>query len=73
MHSSEELTELPNGMVRLRLRLNSLEEVEKWVLSMGTQARVVRPEKLRERLFKATHELFERYGGPMVIAGRDEG
>jgi membrane protein DedA with SNARE-associated domain len=50
-----------------------LEEVEKWVLSMGTHATVIRPEKLRERLFKATHELFERYGGPIVLAGRDEG
>jgi predicted DNA-binding transcriptional regulator YafY len=57
----------------VRLRLNSVEEVERWVLSMGTHATVIRPEKLRERLFKATHELFERYGGPMVIAGRDEG
>jgi hypothetical protein len=26
--------------------------------------------KLRERLFKATHELFERYGGPMVTSSR---
>lgn len=64
---------MPNGMVRLRLRLISLEEVEKWVLSMGTHATVIRPEKLRERLFRATHELFERYCGPMVVAGRDEG
>ena len=73
LHSSQELTELPKGMLRVRLRLNSLEEVERWILSMGTHATVVRPEKLRERLFKATQELFERYGGPTVLAGRDEG
>lgn len=73
LHSSQELTELGKGMLRVKLRLNSLEEVERWVLSMGTHATIVRPEKLRERLFKATHELFERYGGPVVIAGRDEG
>jgi len=53
--------------------LSSLEEVERWVLSMGTHATVIRPDALRERLFKATHALFERYGGPVVIAGRDEG
>lgn len=40
---------------------------------MGTHATVVMPEKLRERLFKATRELFERYGGPMMLAGGDEG
>src|SRR5262249_30054523 len=34
LHSSQELTEMPGGMVRLRLRLNSLEEIERWVLSM---------------------------------------
>lgn len=73
LHSSQELTELPKGMLRVRLRLNSLEEVERWILSMGTHATVVRPEKLRERLFKATQGLFERYGGPTVLAGRDEG
>ena len=31
------------------------------------------PEKLRERLSKASEELWQRYGGPMVIAGRDKG
>jgi proteasome accessory factor B len=73
LHSSQELTELAKGTLRVRLRLNSLEEVERWILSMGTHATVVRPEKLRERLFRATQVLFERYGGPAVIAGRDEG
>jgi proteasome accessory factor B len=73
LHSSQELTELPKGMLRVRLRLNSREEIARWILSMGTHATVIRPEKLRERLFRATHELFERYGGPIVLAGRDEG
>jgi len=72
-HESQELTELPKGMLRVTMWLNNIEEVEKWVMGFGTHATVIRPEKLRERLFKATHELFERYGGPIVIAGRDEG
>jgi hypothetical protein len=41
-------------------------------LTVGTHATVIRPEALRERLFEATLELFERSGGPVVIAGRDE-
>ena len=32
-HASQELAELPGGEVRLRLRLNSLEEAERWVLT----------------------------------------
>ncbi|HOX56167.1 MAG TPA: WYL domain-containing transcriptional regulator [Candidatus Paceibacterota bacterium] len=67
LHSSQELTEMPGGMLRVRLRLDSLEEAERWVLSLGTHATVIRPEKLRERLFKATGELWQRYGGPMVM------
>jgi predicted DNA-binding transcriptional regulator YafY len=73
LNSSHELTERPRGMLQVRLRLDSLEEAERWVLSLGTHATVIRPDKLRERLFKATEELWQRYGGPMVIAGRDEG
>jgi predicted DNA-binding transcriptional regulator YafY len=69
LHSSQEVTELPGGMVLLRMRLNSLEEVEKWVLSMGAHATVVRPEDLRERLFKATKVLWQRYGEPSGDSG----
>ena len=49
-HRSQELTELPKGMLRLRMRLSDLAEVEKWILSMGTHATVVRPQALRERM-----------------------
>lgn len=62
-HSSQELTELPSRHLRMRMRLNSIEEAERWVLSWGTHATVVRPEKLRERIFRATEELWQRYGG----------
>ena len=45
----------------------SLEEAERWVLGLGTHATVIRPEKLREWLSRATEELRRRYGGPMVL------
>jgi predicted DNA-binding transcriptional regulator YafY len=61
-HSSQELTELPGGQARLRLRLNSLEEAERWVLSWGSHATVVRPRELRERLAAVGREFRERYG-----------
>ena len=44
LHSSQELTEVPGGMLRVRPRLDSLEEAERWVLSLGTHATVIRPE-----------------------------
>ncbi len=37
-------------------------KVEPWVLSMGTHATVIRPDKLRQRLLEATQALSRRYG-----------
>ena len=62
LHSSQELTEMPGGMLRVRLRLDSLEEAERWVLGMGGHGTVVRPEALRQRLAKVGGQLVERYG-----------
>jgi proteasome accessory factor B len=62
-HSSQELTELPSRQLRLRMRLNSIEEAERWVLSWGTHATVVRPQALAARLCDAAIELRDRYKG----------
>ena len=60
-HESQELTELPKGWLRVSLRLNNIEELEKWVMGFGTHATVVRPNALRERLAKTGADLVERY------------
>ncbi len=60
-HSSQELTELPEGRLRVKLRLNSLEEVERWVLGFGQHATVVAPEELREKLEKTARTIHEKY------------
>jgi predicted DNA-binding transcriptional regulator YafY len=61
-HSSQELTELPGGQIRLRMRLNSIEEAERWVLSWGSHATVARPQALRDRLLEVGEEFGRRYG-----------
>ena len=38
LYGSQQMTELPKGLLRLRIRLNNLEEVERWLLSFGTHA-----------------------------------
>lgn len=60
-HSSQEVTELPGRQIRLRMRLNSIEEAERWVLSWGTHATVVRPLALATRICKTAIDLKERY------------
>ena len=60
-HESQGFTELSKGMLRVSLRLNNVEEVEKWVMGFGAHATVVRPDVLRERLRKTAVEVAERY------------
>ena len=60
-HASQELTELPGRRIRLRLRLNNIEEAERWVLSWGGHATVVGPPALVERMCRTATELWERY------------
>lgn len=60
-HVSQEITELPRRQLRLRLRLNSIEEAERWVLSWGTHATVVRPQALANRLRETSKVLQFRY------------
>jgi predicted DNA-binding transcriptional regulator YafY len=47
-HDSQQLRELDHGGVELRLKLSSLLEVERWVLSWGGNATVVSPVELGE-------------------------
>ncbi len=60
-HASQKLSELPAGGSHLCLRLSGLEEIERWVLSWGIHATVVRPQELANRLGRVAHELVNRY------------
>ena len=64
-HSSQEFLELPDGTSRFRMRLNNIEEMERWVLSWGAHAMVVRPRALAERIRKTAVELTTRYAEPV--------
>jgi predicted DNA-binding transcriptional regulator YafY len=52
---------LPKRQLRLRLRLNSIHEAERWVLSWGQHATVVRPQNLANRLHATAKALQARY------------
>ena len=49
-HPSQHLTELPDGGVELRLKLSSLVEIQRWVLSWGGDVKVIRPPELAETI-----------------------
>jgi proteasome accessory factor B len=60
-HSSQQITNLPDGSCQLRLRLSSLEEIEGWILSFGIHARVLQPRTLADRLLNTTKFLVASY------------
>ena len=49
-HASQQLLDTPDGGVELRLELNELTAVTKWVLGFGASAVVTEPPELRERV-----------------------
>jgi predicted DNA-binding transcriptional regulator YafY len=56
-HESQEQRELKGGGVELRLKLSSLVEVQRWVLSWGGDVVVVKPPQLREVVQAAAREI----------------
>ena len=58
-HDSQELQERPDGGLDLHLKLSSLPEVERWVLSWGGDAAVVSPRELASSVAAAAQRLLE--------------
>ncbi len=58
-HSSQKIRENPDGTLELELKLKSLPEIERWVLSWGAHVRVKAPAELVESV-KASIRAMER-------------
>lgn len=56
-HESQELRELKDGGLELKLKLSSLAEVERWVLSWGGEATVIKPRELIESVRAAAGKI----------------
>jgi predicted DNA-binding transcriptional regulator YafY len=59
-HASQQLRDLKKGGVELRLKLSSLMEVQRWVLSWGGDAVVVKPRELAESVQGAAQMILRR-------------
>ncbi len=62
-HPSQELIELPEGEVELRLKLSSLVEVQRWILGWGGHARVIQPPELTEFVTEAARRILSSHKG----------
>jgi predicted DNA-binding transcriptional regulator YafY len=58
-HESQRLQELKNGGVELHLKLSSLVEIERWVLSWGGDAKVIKPRELFEAVRNAAKKILQ--------------
>jgi len=58
-HPSQELRELPDGRLELRLKLSSLDEVQRWILGWGGQAVPVAPPELVTAVGRAAGRIIE--------------
>lgn len=58
-HDSQELKELPDGGVELKLTLSSLVEVERWVLSWAGNATVIQPPQLAKAIKAAAQRIID--------------
>ncbi|HEX4342450.1 MAG TPA: WYL domain-containing protein [Verrucomicrobiae bacterium] len=58
-HASQELRELKNGHLELRLKLSSLIEIERWVLSWGGDATVIQPRELAMTIQQAARNILK--------------
>ena len=56
-HDSQQLRELKDGGVELRLRLSGLAEIERWILSWGGDVKVLNPRELVESVKQAAEEI----------------
>ena len=61
-HASQQQHELKGGGLELRLKLSSLVEIERWVLSWGADVAVVRPKELAASIQAAARQILEPRG-----------
>jgi len=60
-HPSQRIKDLADGGIELTMKLGSLPEVQRWVLSWGEHAQVLAPESLRRELSATARALREFY------------
>jgi predicted DNA-binding transcriptional regulator YafY len=58
-HESQQLRELKGGGVELKFKLSSLAEIERWILSWGGDAKVVRPRELVQATKRAARKILQ--------------
>jgi predicted DNA-binding transcriptional regulator YafY len=60
-HSSQIVVDQPDGSVELQLVVRACPELERWILGFGTEAEVIAPAQLRDRITEVSRDLARIY------------
>jgi len=70
-HASQQLHSQRDGSLIAEFDLDSLEEIQRWILSFGKHAEVLEPEELRERMYQEISEMLETYSGSLTTPPKE--
>ena len=65
-HESQKAKRNGDGSLELSFRIAGLDEIKRWILSLGPEAAVLEPEKLRETVRKDLSRILAQYSKPPV-------
>jgi predicted DNA-binding transcriptional regulator YafY len=65
-HESQKAKRNGGGSLELSFRIAGLDEIKRWILSLGPEAAVLEPEKLRETVRKDLSRNLAQYSKPPV-------
>jgi predicted DNA-binding transcriptional regulator YafY len=63
-HESQRITKLPDGGQEIAFRVAGLEEIKRWVLSLGPECVVMEPERLRKLVQQDLQKNLVQYSKP---------
>lgn len=69
-HPSQKLSPQRDGSVIAQFELTTTEEIQKWILSFGTNAIVLEPQELRDDMATVLRTLLEEYESPRQLHTR---
>jgi predicted DNA-binding transcriptional regulator YafY len=69
-HESQQVRQLPDGSVELRLLIAEPTEIRHWILGWGKECEVVAPANLRDSIADELNEALDAYRGPRAIEKR---
>ena len=62
-HESQKVSKLPDESIEITFRVAGLDEIKRWILSLGPEVVVLEPERLKEMVRKDLYRTFSRYPG----------